>query len=429
MNIFKNINNKREYSRLIVFTILCVIILISYIIFISTNKNNNNSISIPINEEYSFLNTDSIKKIDNISTYNNSLYDDYYKDYNSNNYYYENPKVIVNPFNNNPLSALIMFKTIDLSKVSLTLNNLYTYNYPEDVNHIIPLYYLNQGSNKVILNVDDNTYEFNINIDYIDNNSSGTKLYDDNNNLKVLLNNYDDYVLLSNNHLLVRNNKYPNILYEIDYLGYIYNIYYLNIDTINNIIVLPNNDILVMYSNNNILEINLNDLVINNTYDINAILNNSNNISNYSYNNNYLYIKINNNTYVINMANKSLDHIDNNYVFNDNNKISIYSESYFTNSELNIKSNISNSYSIHYDINPDDFKNSKYINNNISYIDNYLSNDTNYELILLSTSGYSYIFDNSKYHNISDLPLGNYYIYLRNNNIIYTTNSYITKNS
>ena len=67
-----------------------------------------------------------------------------------------NPNIIVNPYGNSPLTALVMFTSNDYSKVSITIKGKYdndiNYSFAKDKYHFIPIYGLYPDyDNKVIV--------------------------------------------------------------------------------------------------------------------------------------------------------------------------------------------------------------------------------------------------------------------------------------
>jgi len=125
-------------------------------------------------------------------------------------YTIDNPNIIINPYNENYNSALIMFETDDYVSIKVNVNDMYTYNSMETNRHYIGVYNLLTGSNYIILSYGNKSKRLEINID-----ENGKKL------------DLENSTLLSNNHLLVPTDKYieGNIytgIREIDALGKIY---------------------------------------------------------------------------------------------------------------------------------------------------------------------------------------------------------------
>lgn len=176
-------------------------------------------------------------------------------------YTYENPKVIVNPYGNSPLTALVIFETKDLTAPSITIqgkdkNTTFTNTFVPGKTHILPVYGLYPGiENKVILKVNNNTIELKIktdklpedmiiptNIEAIKNELSNelyfvtpsskgyTAAYDVNGDVRwFITNSYIwDIKRLNNGHLLLSSERlinppyYTTGLVEIDLMGKIY---------------------------------------------------------------------------------------------------------------------------------------------------------------------------------------------------------------
>lgn len=122
----------------------------------------------------------------------------------------DNPNIIIDPYNMNYNSALIMFETDDYVSVKVNVNDVYTYDSKVTKRHYIGVYNLLIGSNSIVLSYGNKRKTIEINIE--------------DNNKKIVL---EDSILLSNNHFLVSTDKYiEGNLYtgirEIDALGKIY---------------------------------------------------------------------------------------------------------------------------------------------------------------------------------------------------------------
>ena len=189
-------------------------------------------------------------------------------------YTLENPNIINNPYGDSPLSAMILFETPDKTKVTIKLydsnNQLFIENtYQEDTKHIIPIYgLLPNQTNKIEIktNKESKIYEIkttNIEMPNLPENiiSNQDKLtlimfknhiygIDQNKNIhwyyknKVVI---EPYLLKNGNFLLEINNNQRYSLIEIDLLGKIYK--QINLENkINSI--LETNDSLLLLSNN-----------------------------------------------------------------------------------------------------------------------------------------------------------------------------------
>ena len=87
------------------------------------------------------------------------------------NYTFDNPNIIVNPYGNSPLTALVIFQTNDLTTASITIvgkdgANDITHTYTPAKVHILPIYGLySDYDNKVIIKVSGKTKEISIKTD------------------------------------------------------------------------------------------------------------------------------------------------------------------------------------------------------------------------------------------------------------------------
>lgn len=182
---------------------------------------------------------------------------------NDTNYSFENPKIVVNPYNISPLTALVIFETKDLTSATViihgkddhtTFENTFK---PAKV-HYLPIYGLYAGENTVTLIVNGVKKDIKITTDelpeditkakvnlinhnFIDNDlyffspsSKGyTVAYDVNGDIRWYLN--DNFVWdiarLNNGHLLLSSNRLLNYPYyttglmEMDLLGKVYTEY------------------------------------------------------------------------------------------------------------------------------------------------------------------------------------------------------------
>ena len=169
-------------------------------------------------------------------------------------YTIDNPRIVVNPFGNSVLSALIMFETEDAERVSVYLYNDNKYLLYEENEasrcHYLDIYNLLSGNNKVLLMYDDKEYIYNIKTEdvkvdlpnvnissndiYFTNIDSSLVGFNSNKQIIAYLNGFVGNVIqLENGHLLVAVNRYNNdgsyiSFAEIDMLGKIYNEYVLS---------------------------------------------------------------------------------------------------------------------------------------------------------------------------------------------------------
>lgn len=174
-------------------------------------------------------------------------------------YTIDNPKVIVNPYKISPMTALIIFSSVNNTSIKVSINDEYNFIMEEDTKHIIPVYGMYSGRVNYITLSDDlgNVKKIDIEIDkaidvndlvidkavfsnyndlYFMTSPVGTSAsaYDINGNLKWYLT--EKYVMdfewLDNGHFLVGipegsvNDRKIGFV-EMDYLGKIYNYYVL----------------------------------------------------------------------------------------------------------------------------------------------------------------------------------------------------------
>lgn len=183
------------------------------------------------------------------------------KKFKVNGYTLDNPNIILNPYGNSPLTALILFETEKELDVKVTITGkdkltTYTHTFSKTKEHYLPIYGLYADSNnKIIIECGNNKKEIYIQTEKLPENmilptsikankskltndlyfytpsSSGyTVAYDVNGDIRWYLTNYALWKIdrLQNGHLLVsterliNNPYYMTGLYEIDLLGKIY---------------------------------------------------------------------------------------------------------------------------------------------------------------------------------------------------------------
>ena len=214
-------------KKVIIIGIIFVVILLIAVI---------GSILVSSNEE--------IKKVDDILSLQTKL-DDTYSCY---GYTIDNPKIVVDPYDNAPLSALIMFETKSASRVKVYVNDVFLYEEEDDTKeHYLDIYNLLINDNKVSLVLDNKKYEYDIKTDNIEIDLPTVTVDKDeilfvsidnflvginsNNQVVYYLEGFTNNVIqLSNGHLLVTTNRVNNdnsyvSVTEIDMLGKIYNDY------------------------------------------------------------------------------------------------------------------------------------------------------------------------------------------------------------
>lgn len=212
-----------------------------------------------------------------------------------NKYTLDRAKVYVNPYNANPLSAMIIFYTDKSLEVSVTVkgknNDDFTINYGKSNYHYIPVYGLySDYENTVVVTLGDKTTkEFKIKIDKVEVPSVTTKsgnvttpgdLYlltspismnsfglDGYGNVRWMLNDtyYHNIKVLDNGHLLIgidtdSTSGLPTVIREIDYLGRVYNEYTIDSGYLNDFFVKSNGNIIVTSKNAD--RITISDLVL-----------------------------------------------------------------------------------------------------------------------------------------------------------------------
>ena len=183
------------------------------------------------------------------------------KKFKVNGYTLDNPNIILNPYGNSPLTALVLFETEQELDVKVTITGkdkltTYTHTFSKTKEHYLPIYGLYADSNnKIIIECGNNKKEIYIQTEKLPENmiiptsikankskltndlyfytpsSSGyTVAYDVNGDIRWYLTNYALWKIdrLQNGHLLVsterliNNPYYMTGLYEIDLLGKIY---------------------------------------------------------------------------------------------------------------------------------------------------------------------------------------------------------------
>ncbi len=174
---------------------------------------------------------------------------------------FENPRIIVNPYGNSPLTALIIFQTKDLTAPTVVIhgkdeNTTYTKKFTPSKEHILPIYGLYAGTDNIIdLTVNNETKTLTIKTDllpddfilptsviankqllgndlyFVTPSSSGyTAAYDVNGDVRWYLTDMYlwDIQTLNNGNLLLSTNRlinppyYTTGLMEMDFLGKVY---------------------------------------------------------------------------------------------------------------------------------------------------------------------------------------------------------------
>ena len=212
------------------------------------------------------------------------------KTFKSKGYTLDNPNVIVDPYDNSPLTALVIFETKKNEKVKITIEGkddltTYTHEFAKEKVHYIPVYGLYADKeNTVIIECGDEKKELKIKTDPLPENfilptsvkkeedkltndlyfftpsSTGyTCAYDTNGDVRWYLSNKATWEInrLENGHLLVSTERLINSpyyltgLYEMDMLGKIYVEYSLPGGYHHDYFEMPNGNLLVASDNFN----------------------------------------------------------------------------------------------------------------------------------------------------------------------------------
>lgn len=165
------------------------------------------------------------------------------------------PFLLVNPYKISPLSAIVIFNTIDSESIDLYINEELVASYEESVQHIIPIVGLLSDTNNFVKLVsssgeettleigteayDRNIYDFDVKnviksnslllLGNLKSNSTSIRGFDRFNNLNYYLDfDYISGISLGDGHLFARystlNNGCIPLILEMDYLGRIYSL-------------------------------------------------------------------------------------------------------------------------------------------------------------------------------------------------------------
>ena len=231
------------------------------------------------------------------------------------NYTLDNPNVILNPYGNSPLTALIIFQTKDLTTVNITIKGKdeasdITHTYTPAKVHILPIYGLYPDyENKIIIKASNKSKEISIKTDKLPDdfmkitdidmeesdkfyfiapeNTGYTAAYDYNGEVRWYLTGNYKYNIqrLGNGHILIGSDKSNGLNYsagieEIDLLGKVYFEYIIPGGYYRSVTELNNGNLLLLSNNNSetcedyIIEIDRNTGAIVKEFDLNRILNN-----------------------------------------------------------------------------------------------------------------------------------------------------------
>ena len=198
------------------------------------------------------------------------------KSYSCYGYTIDNPKIVINPYEIAPISALIMFNTSEDIKVRVYVNDVFLYEESDEKReHYLDIYNLKMDNNEVKLVLDNKEYNYNVVIDKIeldlptvvvDNDEIGFVEINSslgginkNNELVYYFEGFSNKIKqLDNGHFLItssrKNNDGSYISFsEIDMVGRIYNDYVISDGFQGLVYPLENGNYLVLA--NNILEI------------------------------------------------------------------------------------------------------------------------------------------------------------------------------
>ncbi len=246
----KNTNKKNTKKIIILILIILILIIGGILIFISSKNINNKEVDITLS-----MITEQEEAEKEITIDNHTI---------------DDPKVILNPYGNSPLTALILFKTDSEVSPKVTIEGeddltTFTNTFEKSKEHYLPIYGLYADKeNKVTIEYEENdekiTKEVTIKTDKLPDNiaipteveadkdkltndlyfftpsSSGyTCAYDVNGDIRWYLKNYALWKIdrLENGHLLVSTERlinspyYMTGMYEMDLLGKIYTEYSL----------------------------------------------------------------------------------------------------------------------------------------------------------------------------------------------------------
>ncbi len=174
-------------------------------------------------------------------------------------YSIDNPNLVVNPYGNSPLTAIVMFDTDGYSEVSITIKGKddsgdINYTFSSDKHHLIPIYGLYADyDNTVIIRSENKEKVINIktnplpsDFEYVnDSGSDNFSFYngnypyavDINNDVRWYLNSncYGNITTISDSRIIIGNDKYNEDgtstgIYEMNLLGKIYNECIMNND-------------------------------------------------------------------------------------------------------------------------------------------------------------------------------------------------------
>lgn len=278
---------KKSYIFIGIFLIFIIIITVVGSIIVTGN--------IKVSEDKDILLVQSNKEV-------------YFKPY---GYSIDNPNIVVNPYGNSPLTALVMFETDNYSEVSIKIlskdgNSDINYTFSKNKYHLIPIYGLYADyDNTIVLRSENKEKVINIKTDKLpddfgevlcDGNYSfynGNYPYasDSNGNVRWYLNKkyygditvYKDNIIIGNDSYTEDN--YSTGIYRMNFLGKVYGEYLLSDDYYGNSI----------YADGNIYALSKNIVMIDSQ---------TGTISNLGKNDNYSYINVINGNVIVGKEDK-----------------------------------------------------------------------------------------------------------------------------
>ena len=187
----------------------------------------------------------------------------------------DSPKIIVNPYNNSPLTALIIFYTDYSTSIKLYINDIYMTTIESSKSHIIPVYGLRENyNNKIVIvdeketkkelyivtnKIDNNSFynyktKFDENSQLFLNSSRGKYAIDNNGYISWFMNINTLKMNISENKVIYMNDIYGNLV-ETDFMGRIYKKYYSNTNFDDHYIKVLDNGNIMGIINYNIISI------------------------------------------------------------------------------------------------------------------------------------------------------------------------------
>lgn len=209
-------------------------------------------------------------------------------------YSVDNPNVIVNPYGNSPLTAIVMFETNDYSEVEIVIkskngNNDISYKFGKDKYHMIPIYGLYADyDNTVVIKSEGVENVLNIKTDklpddfiYLEDSVKGNFMFynsnypyaiDSDGEVRWYLNSnyYGNITFLDNSRIVIGSDRYDEdgntiSFYKMNLLGKIYNEYLLD-GSYYGYSALYNDNILVLSDNILLIDLQTGEIISDYTY-------------------------------------------------------------------------------------------------------------------------------------------------------------------